>query len=706
MYAASWAVAGVTGGVLWAGLRAEERAALRALLAGHAPLAAAGALLALAVLWVLVEPVVRAWVSTPLELAEGVRIAATANPAHRVEPRGSRELQELARAINGLAERHEALLRELEQRVAEAQRRVEEEKNRLAALVRELAQSVIVCNVEGRILLYNDQAQRLFADQGGGAPALGGANPVGLGRSVFAILERGLITHALDAIEERLRRRDASPVASLVTTTAGGRLVRVRVAPVRGPAPPGGPEAAIAGFVLVADDVTRAVEEGSRSQLVLQSLVESSRGAVGTIRAAAETLLSYRDMDAARQIRFLEAIAQEATGMASRLEVSAASGGAPGGEWLLEDMLGADLVAAARTRLHASLGLRVATEADPSLWLRVDSYSLLLALGALARRLRDEHGVRELRLRLEAAGKFAHLDLSWSGATLPPDALSRWQAQLVAGRDAAPFTVQDVVARHGGELWHQVERGSPAGFFRLLLPAVRRQESAFRPRPVGGGRPEYYDFDLFHQAGQSAELDQRPLTELAYTVFDTETTGLEPSAGDEIFCIGALRILNGRLLHHEAFEQLVDPHRELSPESVRITGMDAALLQGQPPIERVLPAFHRFCADSVLVAHNAAFDLRFLQLKEERAGVRFTQPVLDTLLLSSVVQPNLGAAALEELADRFGVAVLGRHTALGDAIMTGEIFLKLLPLLAERGIVTLGQAREASERSLLARLRY
>jgi DNA polymerase-3 subunit epsilon len=130
------------------------------------------------------------------------------------------------------------------------------------------------------------------------------------------------------------------------------------------------------------------------------------------------------------------------------------------------------------------------------------------------------------------------------------------------------------------------------------------------------------------------------------------------------------------------------------------------MLVGQPTIERVLPAFHAYAQDTVLVAHNAAFDLRFLQLKEGATGVRFDQPVLDTLLLSALVHPAQPSHRLEAIAERFGIAVVGRHTALGDALVTAEIFLRLLPLLAAMGIETLGQAREASRRTAYARLRY
>jgi len=98
--------------------------------------------------------------------------------------------------------------------------------------------------------------------------------------------------------------------------------------------------------------------------------------------------------------------------------------------------------------------------------------------------------------------------------------------------------------------------------------------------------------------------------------------------------------------------------------------------------------------------------MRFLELKQARTGIVFDQPVLDTLLLSAVVHPQQESHRLEAIAERLGVSVLGRHTAVGDAMVTAEIFLKLIPLLAERGILTLGQAREAAQKTYYARVSY
>jgi DNA polymerase-3 subunit epsilon len=262
-----------------------------------------------------------------------------------------------------------------------------------------------------------------------------------------------------------------------------------------------------------------------------------------------------------------------------------------------------------------------------------------------------------------------------------------------------------VIDRHGGEIWYQREKAAHRAFFRFVLPVATPEAIHEEERSRGSGRPEYYDFDLFAARDESIDLD-RKLSDLVYTVFDTETTGLEPSNGDEIIQIGAARIVNNRLLRQEIFDQIIDPERPLKPESIPIHGITEDMVRGKPNIDVVLPAFHEFCEDTVLIAHNAAFDMRFLQLKEDRTGIRFRQPVLDTLLLSAVIHPNQESHKLDVILERLGIDIAKRHNALEDALATGEVFLRLVPLLAEQGILTIRQALEASEKTYFARVKY
>lgn len=686
---------GLAGLPFWLDLTAAERDQLQALLAGRGALLSMLGLLFLAVLGALLRLWHAAYPAAAKRLEEEVGIIHRVNPQHRVAIGGAKPMRRLGHALNDFAVAYDAQRQDVEGRIAQTNARLEQEKNRLAALMSELAQSVLVCNVEGRILLYNPQASQLLEGREAGA--------VGLGRSLFGILDQRLVAHGLDKLRQGLEQGDGSGAVHFVTARAQ-QLLRARMAPVLGQ--PG----ELLGFVLILEDVTRSVELASRREHLLRQLTEGSRAALANIRAAAETLQQYPDMDGAHRQRFGEVIRDEAERLSLGLEQGLARHGEqPGGQWPLEEMLASDLLCALQRTFTTTLGLSVRCQdsAEP-LWLSLDSYALVQALTQVMDALAVACAIHAVELELSSAGRCARLALCWTGQPLEPGLLHQWEQQPLnlGGADSAGGTLQDLLERHGGELWCQADRVSGRNRLCLQLPTALPGPAA--PAQAVQGRPVYYDFDLFNQPGQTPELDERPLRELAYTVFDTETTGLSPSAGDEIISIGAVRIVNGHLLKQECFEQLIDPHRSIPRESQQVHGLTPEMLAGQPGIGQVLPLFQRFAEDTVLVAHNAAFDMRFLQLKEAQTGIRFIQPVLDTLLLSALAHPGHTADEhrLEQIAARLGVQVVGRHTALGDAMVTGEVFLRLIPLLAERGIHTLRQAREASQKTLYAKLEY
>ena len=674
----------------------QQRLLLSELLAQRTPPLALLALLILLALGIGLKALYEHYLIPLTRLTEDV-VLLTSNPAHRVPPQGAAEVRALIDKFNTLAASHQALQDEVQARIEQANRALAEEKNRLAALMSELAQSVLVCNLEGRILLYNTRATQLLETTHSAA----GAN-IGLGRSVFGVIERGLIVHALEQIQHQTDDPLVRPVSDFVTTLASGQIVRAHMAPVFDSAN------ALNGFVLTLEDVTRNVETDSRRDALLQLLTQDTRAALANIRAAVETMWQFPDMNNAKRDQFTAIINDESQRLSQQLDrVEQGQSDHPGKRWQLEEMRGTDLIALLKRRIETdSLRIDTLDAIDATLWLKLDSYALTQSLAYLAQRIASELNVHQLHFSLQRADRLAHLDLRWSGTPLALETLQMWEnTALPLSSGKRLLTLSAVISALDGEsayLYNQAQRTS---CYRLLLP-IAEPQAALDIRLRQAGRPEFYDFDLFNQSGQTEVLDQRLLSHLSYTVFDTETTGLQPAAGDEIISIGALRIVNGRLLAQENFDRLVQPGRKLSAESIAIHGINDAMLNGQPAIETILPQFHRFAEDTVLVAHNAAFDMRFLQMKEEKTGIRFTQPVLDTLLLSQVIHPHQEQHSLEAIAGRLGVAIVGRHTALGDAIVTGEVFLKMIPLLAEKGILTLKDAREAEQKTPYARIHY
>lgn len=665
------------------------------------------------------------WITPSVQLAEEAQVLLRTDVVRELRPKGNIETKELAKLFNQLVAQREELRHQMQAKVRAAAHDIEQEKSRLAALMSELTQSVVVCNLDGRILLYNQRARMQFRALSPTPQLAGGAELIGLGRSIYAVFDRKLVAHALESVQQRLQRGAAQPTAQFVTSTRAGQLLRVQMTPVRSaPADDAGTDASgfspsqlaqplrLAGFVLMLDNITREFEaEAVRERLVL-GLTEGSRAALANMRAAVE-MLDYPDLEPALRERFLAVVRDEVQALSARVQRSSSEAAAVfQSRWPLEDMLGSDLLSAAGRRIEETLGIALnQSEADPNLWLRIESFSIMQALLFLAARLRDEFAIRHFSLRLRPSSQGAdkaELDLIWSGATLSTETVMSWEIDpMRIGAEASALSVREVVDRHGGAFWLERDRASNQAWFRFLLPTAAAQEQLDGANFVrSDSRPEFYDFDLFRVSPRSQALDDVPLADLSFTVFDTETTGLNPAEGDEIIQIGAVRVLNGKLLRHECIDQLVDPRREIPPASIPIHGISPDMVLGQPDIFAVLPAFHAFAYDTVLVAHNAAFDMRFLQLKEQPSGLVFDHPVLDTLLLSAVVHPGQDTHRLEAIAERFGVTVIGRHTALGDAIVTAEIFVRLLPLLAEKGIHTLGQARAAAQQTFYARIKY
>jgi DNA polymerase-3 subunit epsilon len=635
----------------------------------------------------------------PLDkLTEETILINSVNPSHRIHPEGSGEVVRLAKVINEWAEHFEESQNNIEKRIRQAKSESEEEKNILLALMAELPEGVIICNREGQVLLYNKRAKRfLIGDKDNSFhEALGGNESgrfIGLGRSVFSIIDKNLIVHAVDEIADKLKRKESDVASYFVVADNQDRLLRVEAVPILNN------HREFKGFILTLHDITQQFESDSRIDSLLQSLRRGIRGSLASVRAAIEAIREFPDMDRFQLDIFRKIIHKESLTIGKIVDkADSDSTSRIRTRWPLVQMKAQDMLEAIKRKTKDKLDIQINIEkCSEKIRIQVDSYSIILATLFLLNKLKKETNAKEFDCIFEKKGQFINLDLLWHGSPVKIEVLKKWDEQFIS-----------IIKHHDGEIWSYSCKDSRKAYIRLLLPATE----ALEPKNLGKltilpeSRPEFHDFDLFNQPGQNTKLDNRSLDELSYTVFDTETTGLNPSQGDEIISIGAIRIINSNLLNEENFDQLIDPRRSLPFESIQIHGIKPEMLHNQPYIEKVLPLFHKFSEDTILVAHNAAFDMRMLQVKEEKTGVKFSNPVLDTLLLSSVVHPVQKDHNLEAIAERLGVSIVGRHTALGDAIATGEIFLKLIPLLAKQGIHTLKEARIASRKSFYARKKY
>ena len=181
-----------------------------------------------------------------------------------------------------------------------------------------------------------------------------------------------------------------------------------------------------------------------------------------------------------------------------------------------------------------------------------------------------------------------------------------------------------------------------------------------------------------------------PLERADYVVFDLETTGTRPGSA-RIVEVGAVRI--SALAQVARFERLVDPGVPIPPVITALTGISPAHVRGRPRIDRVIDEFLRFCAGAILVAHNARFDIGFVDAELHRLrGGRLAAPVIDTVALGRrLLGDRLPRMDLGTLADRFDTDVRPCHRALPDAEATAEVLVQLLGMAQERGAATVGE---------------
>lgn len=178
----------------------------------------------------------------------------------------------------------------------------------------------------------------------------------------------------------------------------------------------------------------------------------------------------------------------------------------------------------------------------------------------------------------------------------------------------------------------------------------------------------------------------RNIDEVEFVIFDTETTGLEPQAGDRIVEVAGIKFKGSQKLSE--FQTLVNPHRDISSGAFQVNKITADMLSGAPEIKEVMPKFLDFIKDSCLCSYNATFDIEFLNTELKLIGMDLPQDVVivDILKMAKRLMPGLERYALWFVAQNLGIKTRQDHRALSDAELTLGVFNNLKEKFKAKGI--------------------
>lgn len=598
---------------------------------------AAAAGVALAALWYFVD---RGLWQPASSLAEAVETLLRDPGRAEPFPHGQQHvLGRLPYAVYSLAEalrsRHLNYSREL----SRAESRIEERRDWLTVALRDLSEAVLVCDLQHHILFRNAAAERI----------IGCGNGLAEGQSLDTRISGGALDHGLTCLRARweaLRhlRKDDVGAATFVCRTSAGRTMQGRMSLVRGGKRGPG------GYMVALRDLAEEWAALEPREALRNALTRDLRGPLGALRAAAETLADFPEMAADDRGRFVKAITDESLHLSSRIEALAAGhADAAQAAWPVADIHFAELFACVAGSLESRLDLKLTMVGIP-LWLRGDSQSLMEAFLALFASLHVHTGCREFDLECMLGDRRVYVDVNWLGAPVADARLAGW---LDADVNTAlgPQRVRDVLERHGSEPWSLAKRGGIAAL-RVPLPLPRRpqfKEEDVLPPPYSSPSP---DLDAGIIARLTAgDFRGRPVGRVPYVVIHPRL-----SDGGETVALGAVLVDGGRTTTAGTLE--------CRPEALR-----------------------SFAGHSVVAVHGAAACLAVL-----RGG---SAPVVDTMMLSRLLDPDEDDHSLEAVAGRLRIPLADRRTEVGRALAVAEVLSRQIERLGSIGIERFEQLMDA-----------
>jgi DNA polymerase-3 subunit epsilon len=588
-------------------------------------------------------------VARPVErLAADMRARAHADVEETIENDSAKYLGDLAPAAAAVASNLTETRNAMALAVGRETAKLSAEKTRLETLLAEVPDGVLFCTPGHAIAMYNGHTRDI----------VGETEALGLGRPLMGLLRIGPIKQAYARLNTK---RSGEGTDILVTTRAGARLLeaRMRLMWLEGQ------ETDDPGYILTLRDVTSGLAVQAERAHLLTDLVEAVEAALPALPGSDVT-----------------------ASLSQTLRKVAAHKAATDTLWWPMEALSAEDLGAALTAKLARKNIALGLDLDAT-ELRCDGFAITRLLERLAL---DWTGAGAKGLILTTVGDAPDvtvLSLEADADEPNSEALAAWMATPLSP-GTSHFTGRDVTICHGTRI--SVEPAGPGRTaLRLTLPLAA-------PRATGPSRAVLYDFDLLN-AALPDDLAEADLRALSYVVFDTETTGLNPAV-DEVCQIAAVRVVNGKIVEGERFDMLVNPGRKIPAASTAVHHITNDMVEDAVSVTEAMRRFHTFAEGCVLVAHNAPFDMAFLRRREAEIGKRFEQPILDTVLCSAILYGQSAEHTLDALCARLHIRIpeADRHTAIGDAIGTGEAFRKMIPMLEAADLPKLGALIKAFDR--------
>lgn len=525
-------------------------------------------------------------------------------------------------------------------------KQIESSEGRLAEVIHMIDQAIIITDIHHRVVLVNARAREMFSNQ----------NTLGLGRQ----LNQTIDIEPIEAAINRISKNDTTYSERIFITVNHVGVVPARVTMLRGD------DGQALAHVIGLNYQTNTLFRMSNLEREYENLLLVSRSFVAHAHFS-----SFNHND--------EGLKLASEGFSHELHLSRdRSQKMIGNAWPKARV---SLLAFARL-LEERLKNTTINDPPYDIILRADVASLLTVLEMLTEGIhKNQHSQITIRFKVDQKAVKVIVQTS---AQVDVSLIENLMKTALTEIPTAP-TANEILKFHGTEIWPHLDDAENALVF--ILPRITTELLS------NAARPEYYEFEL---PAYTENFTDTLLRDLSIVVFDSETTGLDPKGGDKVIQLSAVRVLRGKVIGGEIFDRLVNPERNIPTASTEIHKITNDMVHDAAVIYDVLHEFSDFSNGDVLLAHNAAFDMAFIGAGAQYANLVFDQPVLDTVYMSAFLFDHTGKHTLDDLSKRLGVEIPkhARHTALGDAIATAQVFVRLIPLLEERGVNTLGQMLE------------